>query len=1367
MNAFRALRELWNRAHATWSEVTHQPRETWSAEGRTYIDMGAFRSEHFDQLESRLQEAYETKDTDVHWVRVNRALRRVVVAHEKDIAAQELLDQLEKTERELGESFTRGLDHDAFGLPGDRVPISRAQLEFAATLIGLNLGLIMRLLRFRQRSAEIDLAALLSVIRGSPQIQEALKKRFSPARYELFISLSGNLVDALLQSTAGPVVGIVEHWLRLRELEHRNKTWSTVEEELGSQPISHEQAEVSVESRPRPLPPGPIEKYADHALFAAFGAFGLGLVSTRRIDYASTALFGATPRPALCGRESFCAHLSRLLSDRGILVLQPLSLRLLDRVTDVIIERELLEGEWGGQLGSIRKAAARAGVSLAVLDSEDTLDAVRKLQEDGRCVCCVSAGSLNALVAADVSLGIAHASRPIPWSAHLLSRNGIDDARIIVESIGAARRTSEQSVQLALIEAASGLLLSLYGLKTETVRKVMLASSAASLLAIFNGVRHAHQVRIGAAKIHPDPTPWHALDVEETLTRLDSRREGLDSEEAVRRHRLTPKPAHGSQTYLGMFFDEIANPLTPVLAAGAGLSALTGALVDAGLIGSVMTFNACIGAAQRFRTNHALEKLQGSQERTALVRRDGSAVELDRASLVRGDVLELRAGALVQADARLIESVGLELDESSLTGESLPVRKHATPRPTQEAVADRCSMVYDGTTVVAGVGIAVVVALGNETEAERGFVDGSSSAASGGVEERLDSLTSFTAPVAAAAGAALIAAGVARNRPSEEVIGAGASLAVAAVPEGLPLIATIAQLTAADRLRKRGAWVRNARAIEALGRVDIFCLDKTGTLTKGKIEFHSVSDGQVERRLNNLTDAHRGILAAALRATPNGTDRFAHLTDQALVDGAHKVGVELDEGLGTGAASESWKPVYTLPFEPARGYHATLGRSGERQYVSVKGAPEVVLRRCAALDPTEHTRLLDEGIRMAAMGLRVLAIAEKPIELCTKIRDAEVKDLRFRGFVGLADPARPTAGAALERLSQAGIRVTMITGDHPSTATAIATELGLGNNPSVITGVELESLDDIEFAQRIAKSTVFARVTPAQKVRIVQALQQDGHTVAMTGDGANDAPAIRFADVGIALGVKSTAAARDCADLIVTDERIETLVDAVLEGRALWVSVRDAVSLLVGGNLGEVCFTLIAGLISGRSPLNARQLLLVNLLTDTLPAIVVAARPPLHLEAQELIHEGPEGSLGDALKREIIWRAALTTTVTAVTWSIARATGTRERANTVALLTLVGSQLAQTAVAGGRGPWLKSTMIGTSAALLGIVQTPGLSHFFGCRPLGPVGLSQAACGTLAATALSHWRSDNMSAWLDRVLKSLRSSAMASRGTSVT
>jgi calcium-translocating P-type ATPase len=709
---------------------------------------------------------------------------------------------------------------------------------------------------------------------------------------------------------------------------------------------------------------------------------------------------------------------------------------------------------------------------------------------------------------------------------------------------------------------------------------------------------------------------------------------------------------------------------------------------------------------------------------------------------VPGDIIEVGAGDLVPADCRLLEASGLEVDESSLTGESLPVSKR--PEPTSaDMVAERTSMLYDTTAIAAGSAVAVVTEVGDSTEARRAIAAGARAPHGVGVEARLEQLTRITAPLAAASGLAVVAAGLMRKRRARELISAGVSLTVAAVPEGLPLIATMAQLAAAGRLSSHRALVRNPRAVEALGRINVLCADKTGTLTEGRIQLRSISDGARSQTLDHLDDVHRAILSAALRASPSSSngDPLRHLTDRALVEGADAIAVASDDGLN------GWRRLDELPFEPSRGFHAGLGRHTGGQVLSVKGAPEVLLPRCVrrrvegrevALGEQDRAALLEESTRLAGAGYRVLAVAEAEQQGDETVEGEDVQELAFRGFVAFADPVRETARAAVDDLRAAGVEVVMITGDHPGTARAIAAELGLGDEPRTVTGPELDRLDDADLDALIGEVAVFARVTPMQKVRIVGAMQRTGKVVAMTGDGANDAPAIRLADVGIALGDRSTPAARAAADLVVTDGRIETIVQAALEGRALWASVRDAVSVLVGGNLGEISFTLLGGLLTGRSPLNARQLLLVNLVTDTFPALAIALRPPAHKSPQQLRREGPEASLGQPLTHDLAWRAAITAGTASAAWLAARATGSRARADTVGMLTLTGTQLAQTLVLGGRNAPVLVASLGSLALTLAAVQTPGVSHFFGCRPLGPLGLLCASTATAVGGGAAAW-----------------------------
>jgi magnesium-transporting ATPase (P-type) len=370
--------------------------------------------------------------------------------------------------------------------------------------------------------------------------------------------------------------------------------------------------------------------------------------------------------------------------------------------------------------------------------------------------------------------------------------------------------------------------------------------------------------------------------------------------------------------------------------------------------------------------------------------------------------------------------------------------------------------------------------------------------------------------------------------------------------------------------------------------------------------------------------------------------------------------------------------------------------------------------------------------RLAGQGYRILAVAERPDHHRSQLADDEISGLTLLGFLALDDPVRPAAAASIAGLRTAGVHIVMITGDHPATAKAIAAALNVRGSGRVITGPELDELDDAALEQVLLKVTVVARGTPAHKVRVVQAFQRLRRTVAMTGDGANDAPAIRLADVGIALGARASPAARAAADLVVTDDRLETIIAAFIEGRAMWGSVRHALGILVGGNLGEIAYTVLGAAITGQSPLSARQLLLVNLLTDLAPATAIALRPPRPEATATLLAEGPDASLGTALTRDITSRAITTATTTSAAWALARLTGSATRTRTVALAALVGAQLGQTVVIGGLSPAVLASSLGSAAVLFGIVQTPGVSQLFGCTPLGPVGWSIAGAATIAA-----------------------------------
>ncbi|MFE9098964.1 HAD-IC family P-type ATPase [Streptomyces sp. NPDC007264] len=969
---------------------------------------------------------------------------------------------------------------------------------------------------------------------------------------------------------------------------------------------------------------------------------------------------------------------------------------------------------------------------------EGLLASVRALQRDGDGVLLISRDR-SALRAADVGVGISGPGGTPPWGADLYLDADPTVATVVVRACRGARDSAQRGVRLAEASAAIGATAALTGRRRRSAARGVTAFNAAAALGIAAGVWSAARLLrrpppLPAASRHP----WHAMDPATLLSRTGSTAGGLSSEEAQKRGGVPAERAPAS-SLVRACLAEMANPLTPVLGAGAAMSASVGAVLDAVVIMAVTAVSGLFGGFQRHRTARAEARLRRESAVVARVLRDGTETAVPAQHLVVGDVVDLGAGDVVPADGRLLEAHHLEADESALTGESLPVAKDVAPVLASE-LADRASMVYEGTTVAAGRGRALVVATGAGTEASRAAAVGRGAAPAVGVERRLARITRSALPVALGSAMALMVAGTLRGRRARDTVGAGVGLAVASVPEGLPFLVSAAQLASARRLSARGALVRDPRTIEAAGRTDVLCFDKTGTLTHGHIFLVAVAADGDSRPLESLGDEQRAVLAAALRATPrpHGGNGLEHATDGAVTDGAQEAGVRRTTG------APDWRRLSGLPFEPSRGFHATLGRAGQHRVLSVKGAPEEVVGRCATrggrrLTAEDRADILTAGEKLAAEGHRVLAVAELRDAADGKLTDEAVRDLGFVGFLAFADRVRGTAADAVRRLADAGVHIVMITGDHPSTAGKAAADLGVLDGRRVVTGAELDALDDRSLDALLPEVGVVARGTPVHKVRVVQAFQRLGRTVAMTGDGANDAPAIRLADIGIAFGVRATPAARAAADLVVTDNRLETVLAALVEGRAMWASVRQALAILVGGNLGEIAFTLLGAAATGTSPLTARQLLLVNLFTDLVPAMAVALRPPQPEAAERMLHEGPEVSLGTALTEETLCRAVATTLGAASGWLAARSTGRARRARTVALVALVGTQLGQTLLAGGRSRAIVLSSLGSLAALAAVVQTPVISQFFGCTPLGPlawgIALSAAATATVGSLFL--------------------------------
>jgi cation-transporting ATPase I len=731
-------------------------------------------------------------------------------------------------------------------------------------------------------------------------------------------------------------------------------------------------------------------------------------------------------------------------------------------------------------------------------------------------------------------------------------------------------------------------------------------------------------------------------------------------------------------------------------------------------------------------------------------------------SLRPGDVIDLAAPEVVPADARLLVAEDLEVDESFLTGESLPVDKQVEPIAVNDA--DRASMLFEGSTIVAGHARAIVVATGVGTAAHRAISAVADVETAAGVQARLKELTSKVLPLTLAGGAAVTGLALLRSASLRQAVADGVAIAVAAVPEGLPLVATLSQLSAAQRLTARGALVRAPRTIEALGRVDTVCFDKTGTLTENRLRVVCAVPATVKLHdpFPDATDPQSAaVLRDAARAStqPHEGQGHAHATDEAILTAASSLNGHTDSG---------WTLLAEVPFESSRGYAAAIGTTGsdgkgKAPVLMLKGAPEEVLPRCRFADPDADLAHAESLVHsLAEQGLRVLAVAQRSWDQETAddddtdadAVDAAAHDLELIGYVGLADTARPSSRPLIEALLDAGRNVVLITGDHPITARAIAGQLGLPD-ARVVTGAELIGLDEDASAKVAADVQVFARVSPEQKVQIVAALQRSGRVTAMVGDGANDAAAIRMADVGIGVSGRGSSAARGAADIVLTDDDLGVLLDALVEGRSMWAGVRDAVTILVGGNVGEVLFTIIGtALGTGRAPVGTRQLLLVNLLTDMFPALAVAVtsqhEEPDHDEYeseedaeaarrayQREVLIGPTPSLDAPLMRQIINRGVVTAAGATAAWAIGRWTpGTERRTSTMGLTALVTTQLAQTLLTRSHSPLVVATALGSAGVLVGIIQTPVISQFFGCTPLGPVAWTAVLGATGGATAIS-------------------------------
>ncbi len=752
------------------------------------------------------------------------------------------------------------------------------------------------------------------------------------------------------------------------------------------------------------------------------------------------------------------------------------------------------------------------------------------------------------------------------------------------------------------------------------------------------------------------------------------------------------------------------------------------------MIGTMIVANAAAGVWQEKRAGQAVEALQRMGTVFAPVLRDGQTVTVSASEIVPGDVFLLARGVRIVADARLIEATGLEVDEAALTGESLPIPKAPI------GGTDTGRIVLEGSDVVVGSGRAVVVAVGRDTRmgATASALVSDEKEGQSPLTARLNQLLGQVLPVAAAGGALIAGSGIIRRQPLLSQLAIGASAAIAAVPEGLPLLARIGEAAVARRLVSHRALVRRLSAVEALGRVDVACTDKTGTLTEGRLTLRLIAS--IEREITfsaMLASSEEAgwrhvILTAALAGPhPDAIDADANLTDVVVAEAAMRAG--LSEAIRV-------KREAAAPFDAARSFHNAL--VGDR--MCVEGAAEMLIPRCdrARRGGDEHPlnddgreELLARARCLAERGLRILMVAEGS-------RDVPLDDpqgLVALGFLGISDPLRSGVPEAVRRCHDAGVRVIMLTGDHPATARAIADEAGLPTDEGqVLTGMDIAELPDEELDQRLERATVIARATPLDKVRIVQSLQRRGHSVAMTGDGVNDAPALRLADVGVAMGRGGTEVARQAADVVLADDDFSTLVETFVEGRGFWRNIRRALGLLLGGNLGELGLEVGASMLGLAAPLTTRQILAVNLITDVFPALAVALQRPPHRNLANLSREGAS-ALDAPLRAEVLRRGTATALPSLAAYLIALRNSRLPQARTVAFFGIVATQLVQTLNVGkseeGMSRSVLGAVAGSAALLTATVAVRPLRTFLGLAMPTPFGWLLVASGALAPSLL--------------------------------
>ncbi|MFR7987517.1 MAG: cation-translocating P-type ATPase [Anaerotignum lactatifermentans] len=737
------------------------------------------------------------------------------------------------------------------------------------------------------------------------------------------------------------------------------------------------------------------------------------------------------------------------------------------------------------------------------------------------------------------------------------------------------------------------------------------------------------------------------LSQEELLQELNSSMNGLTAEEAKKRleqygyNKLQEGKRKG---VLQVFAEQFADLLVVILIIAAIISALTGGLEGTIVILAVLILNAILGTVQHFKAQKSLDSLKAMAAPNARVIRDGQKMEVPAAELVPGDILLLEAGDVTAADGRVLQNFSLQVSESALTGESENVNKIDTPIDQDELpLGDRLNMVYSSSLVSYGRAVVLVTGTGMQTEIGK-IADLMESAQEKAtpLQRSLDDFSKKLSIIIMVICAIVFGLGVWRNMGLAESLMFAVALAVAAIPEALSSIVTIGLAIGTQKMAKENAIIKNLRAVEGLGCVSVICSDKTGTLTQNRMTVKKAyANGKVwePEEAKGNDKAVNGLVAESVLCNDgaiNGETAVGDPTETALLSFCRTIGGDENK------VREEFPRLQEIPFDSDRKLMSTLHFRNNRYEMLIKGAPDVLLARCTSVEQNGEVLPLTDEIRSAivdqnrdfsSQGLRVLAFAKKVLSENRPLTLEDETDLIFTGLIAMMDPPRVESAPAVADCRRAGIRPVMITGDHKITASAIAKEIGiLQDGDRAVEGSELEKMTDEELRNEVEHISVYARVSPEHKIRIVRAWQDRGHVAAMTGDGVNDAPALKQADIGIAMGITGTEVSKDAASMILTDDNFATIVKAVANGRNVYTNIKNSIKFLLSGNLAGILVVMITSLFGLPLPFTAVQLLFINLLTDSLPALAVNMEKP----TGDLLNQKPRSPKEGILTKDFL-----------------------------------------------------------------------------------------------------------------------------------